>query len=190
MGIFSRNKAGATEAPVELAPDAEPTTAGRQRKDAPTPTRKEAEAARRERVNPSLSPKEAKARKAKLERQDRARAMQAREASPEKALMRDWIDARRNLGEFLLPSLIVLLALQFLASVIPEMVLISTFLMYAFIGVVIIDIVLMWRGFKKVANRKLSHPNFRGLVMYGAMRATQIRRFRMPAPQVERGHTF
>ena len=163
---------------------------GRGRKSGPTPTRREAELARRQRVNPMLSPKEAKRRQRQAQSQERAKAMEAREKTPEKSLLRDWVDARRNIGEFLLPSLVVLLALQFLASAVPDMVWISTIAMYVFIAIVVIDIAMMWRGYRRLLTRK--HPNAspKGLLMYGAMRATQIRRFRTPAPQVDRGHKF
>ena len=58
------------------------------------------------------------------------------------------------------------------------------------IGIVIIDIVVMWRGYKQLLARKLPKASTKGLFMYGAMRTTQIRRFRTPGPAVERGHKF
>ena len=184
MALFRRNPAPTAEPePVVVSDDERGTS----RKAGPTPTRRAAEAARRERVNPSLSPKQARALRARQQRQERAKAMEAREATPEKQLLRNWVDARRNLGEFLLPSLVVLLALQFLSTLVPDMIWISTVVMYVFIGVVILDIVLMWRGFRKLLARKMPNGNPKGLLMYGAMRATQIRRFRMPPAQVERG---
>lgn len=185
VALFRRNSGPTTEPePVAVADD---ERAGVGRKVGPTPTRRAAEAARRERVNPSLSPKQARALRARQQRQERAKAMEAREATPEKQLLRNWVDSRRNLGEFLLPSLVVLLALQFLSSLVPDMIWISTVVMYVFIGVVILDIVMMWRGFRKLLARRMPNGNPKGLLMHGAMRATQIRRFRMPPAQVERG---
>ena len=46
--------------------------------------------------------------------------MSAREQAPEKALMRDYVDSRFNLGEFLLPSVVVLLAVTILGSYWPQ----------------------------------------------------------------------
>lgn len=190
MGLFGNRKQD-VDVPGVTEPPAEPSTpAGRQKKAAPTPSRREAELARRQRTNPVLSPKEARRREAAARRADRAKAMDAVENRPERSLLRDWVDARRNLGEFLLPSLVVLLALQFLSTVVPDLQWIAVVLMYSFIGVVIIDIAFMWRGFKKLLVRKSLKGSTRGLLMYGAMRATQIRRFRTPAPAVERGHKF
>ena len=78
------------------------------KKDRPTPTRKEAEAARRQRVTPDAdTKKEARAEAAGRTGPSGLRAMSARERAPEKALMRDYIDSRRNLGEYLLPSVVV-----------------------------------------------------------------------------------
>ncbi len=176
-----------TDVPSEVS---EPESREPQRKNAPTPTRKQAEAARRERVNPMLSPKEAKRRQRRLQAEERNKRMEAQEQAPAKVLLRDWVDSKRRLGEFLLPSLVVLLALQFTASIIPDMVWISTGLMYAFILAVVVDVTLMWRGYKRLLERKSPGASTRGLLMYGAMRATQIRRFRMPPPVVERGHQF
>lgn len=192
MGLFGNRKQDVDVPGVTEAPEPEPVAApaGRQKKEGPTPSRRQAEEARRQRVNPVLSPKEAKRREAAARRTERAKAMDAVENRPERALLRDWVDARRSLGEYLLPSLVILLALQFLSTVVPDLQWIAVVLMYAFIGIVIIDVVVMWRGYKKLLARKLPKASTKGLLMYGAMRTTQIRRFRTPAPAVERGHKF
>jgi len=136
------------------APEPEPTpevgtAAGRARKDRPTPSRKEAEAARRQRVTRTMTKKQARAEQARASRASRMRSMNVRESVPEKALIRDYIDARFSLGEFLLPSLVVILALTFLATVVPLVTTIATIVMYLFILLVILDALMMWRGFKR-----------------------------------------
>jgi hypothetical protein len=118
------------------------------------------------------------------------KAVNAREAAPEKALLRDYIDARFNLGEFLLPSLVVILALTFVSQSIPRVSVISTGVMYLFLLAVIADSALMWRGFKKLLAARLPKASTRGLLMYGVNRAIQIRRFRMPPTRVKRGQSF
>jgi hypothetical protein len=163
---------------------------GRAKKAGPTPSRKEAEAARRQRVTRTLSKKEARAEATRQSRTQRLRAVSAREAAPEKALMRDYIDARRSLGEFLLPSLVIILAASFLNTVWPGVTLLSTLAMYLFILLVLVDCFLMWRGFKKVLARRMPNASTRGLAMYGMNRAIQIRRFRMPPPRIKRGEAF
>jgi hypothetical protein len=119
------------------------------------------------------------------------RTISARDNTPEKALLRDYVDSRFNLGEFLLPSLVVILALTFLSqSVGPRVSIISTLAMYLFILGVIVDTAIMWRGFKKLLAARLPKASPRGLLMYGMNRGIQIRRFRTPPPRIKRGQSF
>jgi hypothetical protein len=185
VALFRRSAPDEPAPPEPVAPAAPGA-----KKDRPTPTRKEAEAARRQRVTRTLSKKEARAESSRYARAERMKAINAREAVPEKALLRDYIDARFNLGEFLLPSLVVILALTFVSQSIPRVSVISTGVMYLFLLAVIADSALMWRGFKKLLAVRLPKASTRGLLMYGVNRAIQIRRFRMPAPRVKRGQSF
>jgi len=110
--------------------------------------------------------------------------------TPEKILLRDYVDARFSIGEFLLPSLVVILASTFLGAAFPRITLIATAAMYLYILLVILDGVLMWRGFKKVLAARIPGASPRGLAMYGMNRCIQIRRFRMPPPRLKRGDPF
>ena len=185
MALFRRNSQPATPEPtttLESAPSG--------KKDRPTPTRKEAEAARRQRMNTTLSKKQSRAAASRQSRSERMKTISAREAVPEKVLMRDYIDARFNLGEFLLPSVVVILAVTLLGSYWPAVTLIATMAMYLFIIGVFVDGYLMWRGFKKVLAKRLPKASPKGLLLYGMTRSTQIRRFRSPAPRIRRGETY
>ena len=127
------------------------------------------------------------------EREARAQRMKAtniREGAPEKVLMRDYIDARFNLGEFLLPSVVVILAVTVLGQYVPLVATLATGVMYLFILAVLLDGFIMWRGFKKVLAARLPKASPKGLLMYGMTRSTQIRRFRMPAPRIKRGEAY
>ena len=104
--------------------------------------------------------------------------------------MRDYVDARFNLGEFLLPSLVVILAGSFMSQVWPPITLIATLVMYIYIILVLVDGFLMWRGFKKVLAERLPKASPKGLLMYGMNRCIQIRRFRMPPPRLKRGESY
>ena len=76
--------------------------------------------------------------------------------------MRDYIDTRFSLGEFLLPSLVVILALSFLTAVYPTVSAITTIVMYVFILAVLVDCYFLWRGFKRVlADRLPGRPDQR-----------------------------
>ena len=189
MALFRRNK---SQDPESEPDDGLPTTiaeSGR-KKSGPTPSRREAEALRRQRVTRQLSPKEARKENAAKNRVERMRSLNAREATPEKALMRDYIDARFSVGEFLLPSLVIILALSFLNSVWPAMTLFATITMYVYILAVLDDGFIMWRGFKRVLAERLPRVSPKGLLMYGMNRMIQIRRFRIPAPRIKRGDAY
>ena len=185
MALFRRNNETVTPEPATTV---EPGPSGK--KDRPTPTRKEAEAARRQRMTTTLSKKEARAASSRQSRAQRMKAISAREAVPEKALMRDYVDARFNLGEFLLPAVVVILAVTLLGSYWPSVTIISTLAMYMFIVGVFVDGYLMWRGFKKVLAARLPKASPKGLLLYGMTRSTQIRRFRSPPPRIKRGEAY
>ena len=189
MALFRRT--GSKPLEPEPTPPQAPGTLGPARKDRPTPSRREAEAARRQRVNRTLTKKEARAESARQARTQRMKAVSARDNVPEKALMRDYIDARFSLGELLLPSLLLILVLSFIGARFPALYGYTIVLMYTFILAVLFDaLVLMWRGFKKVLAQRLPNAPTRGLLMYGMNRCIQIRRFRMPAPRIKRGEAY
>ncbi len=186
MALFRRKP----EPVVEPEPAPPTTVAPGTKKARPTPTRKEAEAARRQRVRQQMTSRQARQAAARKARADRMRTLAERDQAPEKALMRDYIDARLNLGEFLLPSVVVILAITLLGSYFPNVAIFTTLLMYLFILAVFVDGYLMWRGFKKVLAQRYPNAPTRGLLMYGMTRSTQIRRFRLPSPRLKRGDTY
>jgi hypothetical protein len=190
VALFGRKSE--PEEPETPAPLVEEVGGGSQtaKKGRATPSRKESEEARRQRVTRTMTKKEARAETSRQNRIERAKAVNAREAVPEKTLMRDYVDSRFSIGEFLLPSLVVILALTFLSTTIPQIAVISTFVMYAFILLVLFDGFLMWRGFKKVLAVRLPKASTKGLLMYGMNRTIQLRRFRLPAPRIKRGEKY
>lgn len=169
-------------------PLGEPAVRGR--KSGPTPTRKQAEAARRERLNPTMTKKQARQKQSSTNRSQRLSTMRATDNTPERALLRDHIDAHRRLGEFLLPGLLLILGLTLAQSVWPPATIVSMILMYAYIVLVILDIALMWRGYKKLHAERIPNTPLRGLLMYGSNRCIQMRRLRMPRPRIERGASY
>jgi hypothetical protein len=160
------------------------------RKPGPTPSRKEAEAARRQRVTQTYSKKESRALASRQNRSERMRALAARDNTPEKALMRDYVDARFSIGEILLPALVLILATSFLNTIFPRAAVIGTVVMYAYVLAVLADLFFMWRGYKKVLAARLPGSSTKGLAFYGANRAIQIRRFRIPQPRIKRGEKY
>ena len=186
MALFRRSTTTEPEAAAPAPEVRDPSG----RKSGPTPSRKEAEAARRQRVTQTYSKREARQLNARQNRSERMRALAARDSTPEKALMRDYVDHRFSIGEILLPALVLILALSFLNTLFPQAAVFGTVLMYVYVLAVLVDLFLMWRGFKKVLAKRIPGASTRGLAFYGANRAIQIRRFRIPPPRIKRGEAY
>lgn len=157
------------------------------KKAAPTRTRKQAEAERMEKLHPTLSPKEQ--RKADRAARSNARldAFEKQEASPERRLLRDYVDSRWTINEFMLPGMILIMAATMFTT---SNLALSTYIalgLWVLMGLAIINTWFMWNGFKKVLEERLPGTDKRGLLMYMFNRALMIRRFRRPAPVVPRG---
>lgn len=159
------------------------------KKDRPTPTRAESEAARINRINPKLTPKEQRAADRAARREKNAESYAKAEEEPTRVLLRDYIDSRWSLNEFIFPIMLVLFALVMGLSTTPIAQYASLAVMVLFVGW-IGNTWWMWRGFKAEAKQRLKNPQFRGLLMYGNARMMNIRRFRRPAPRINRGDDY
>jgi len=189
--VFGRSKT--TEQPQ--APTLErPAREGA--KNRPTPKRRQQEAARKRplvvtdrkaaREVDKLKRREAqlKQRQAMVSGDDAH--LPARDKGPVRRFIRDYVDARRNLGEFMLPVMVLVLALSFIPS--PYVFVFVSVGVYGLLGAAALDSWLMWRRLKKVLVAKFGEDKVgRGLAMYAVMRGFQIRRSRMPRPMVKRG---
>lgn len=179
----------------EAAPVAEAAPERPGAKNRPTPTRKEAEAANKRPLVPTDRKAAAKAQRAAM-RDARVKERQAqftgdeshlpaRDKGPERRYIRDYVDARWSVGEFLLPIMLVVLVLSFVRQSMIQLVVFL--LVYGLIIVAAIDCAIMWRRIKKGLQATLGHGASKGSLMYAVMRAFQIRRSRLPRPQVARG---
>lgn len=164
-------------------------------KGKPTPTRKEAEQARKERVRPALTRRESVRRQREHVRSERGRARQAmmagderylppRDKGPERRFVRDYVDSRRTLAEFFLPTILIVLLLSLIRS--PQIQLLSTLLWLGTLVLVMIDLAVI-AGRVKRGVRKRFPDDERGHVFYAIARATQMRRLRLPKPTVKPG---
>lgn len=190
--MFGRNKTLNEQQADEAAERAQREGA----KNRPTPKRRDQEAARKRplvvtdrkvaRQEDKLKRREAAARtRAAMLTGDDAH-LPTRDKGPERRFIRDHVDARWNLGEFMLPVMLVVLALSFVRT---SWALAIVFVMvYGLLGLAIIDAVVMWRGLKKKLVARFGADGVpRGGAMYAVMRAFQMRRSRMPRPLVKRG---
>jgi hypothetical protein len=101
-------------------------------------------------------------------------------------LVRDVVDARRNVGSLFLVVAFASLIGNFVPSVAVKTY--AMFLLMGFFVLLIVDSVVLGRRIKKkVAERFPEARTSRGLVWYGVSRATMIRRWRFPKPAVPLG---
>ena len=58
------------------------------------------------------------------------------------------------------------------------------------IAVMVADVVLMWRSYKRLLAERHPGTPLRGLLMYGFNRQMTFRRWRRPAPRIKRGEAY
>ncbi|HEY3534692.1 MAG TPA: DUF3043 domain-containing protein [Pedococcus sp.] len=165
-------------------------------KNRPTPKRRDQEAARK-RPLVETDRKAARDRDRLARREAMAQQRQAmvtgddthlppRDKGPVRRYVRDFVDARWNVGEFLLPVMIVVLALSFIR--LPWAFAVVSIGVYGLLVAAAVDAFVMWRGLRKRLEARFGADKLgRGLGMYAAMRGFQMRRMRMPRPLVKRG---
>src|SRR5690606_13262124 len=121
------------------APQPDGAAAPAPRKGRPTPTRKEAEAARRRPLVTNRKQDVQRSRARDKERREREyqamltgseRDMPPRDKGPVRRWVRDYIDARRNPGEYFLPVSIVVVMATFFTANRPELALIIIGILY------------------------------------------------------------
>ena len=185
-------KAAAKTAPTApaAAPEAEQPTApaGIRKKQGATPSRKAAEAARMERLHPTLSPKEQRRADARAKSAARMDSWSRIEQSPERQLLRDYVDTRWTVAEFMLPLMILLMALSMISiQAAPQISYYVTLALWPLMIMAIINVAIMWRGFKKLLAERHPGASTKGLLMYMMNRSIMLRRFRQPGPRIKRG---
>jgi hypothetical protein len=117
------------------------------------------------------------------------RYLPARDKGPVRRWTRDYIDSRRSLGEYLvwlaLSSLVLMMVLY---RTVPVLAALLMLMMYLLVFAFIFDAVLRGRRLKKALIAKFGLDKLPpGSVWYGVNRSFQMRRTRMPNPQVARG---
>ena len=191
---------GRKKTPKESTPSAVTYAERPGAKNRPTPSRREQETANKR----PLVPKDRKA--AAGQSRDAARvarakqraalmsgdesALPARDKGPIKRFIRDTVDTRWNIGEFMLPVMFIVLALTFLPFFFKSSASWATLMVFGLVyGLVIasaVDAIVMWRRTKAKIFARFGQAPPRGSVMYAVMRTFQMRRSRLPRPQVQR----
>jgi Protein of unknown function (DUF3043) len=165
-------------------------------KGRPTPKRSVAQTQRRSVANTPMTRKEAarrqrEARREQLERQRQAlatgdeRYLPARDKGAVRRFARDFVDARYNMAEFFVPLAVVILILSMVR--VGSVQSIALLLWLVVIVCIVLDSVVTAIRIRRRLAERFPNESTRGAVAYALMRSLQIRRMRMPKPQVKRG---
>ncbi len=164
-------------------------------KGQPTPSRKQQEALNKRPLVPGdrkLAAKQARGKAA--EARDRARLGMAagddrflpqRERGPQKRYVRDYVDARFNVGEFMIPIMFLVILLTFFPD--PMVQTYGIVALWAFFLVAVVDGVILGFTLTRKVKAKFGESKAERVRWYAAMRALQLRPMRLPKPQVKRG---
>jgi DUF3043 family protein len=183
--------------PTDPAVEAQEELDVAQGKGRATPKRKEAEAARKKRMTPPRNKREASALHRERVKEQRGKQREAlagagddrylptRDQGPVKKLIRNYIDSRRTIGEFLIPVFLVM----FLASIVLSSIT-QYFGTVAWVAVLVLlglDSIRVMRGLRKEITERFGAAEARGITMYALMRSWQMRRLRLPKATVRPG---
>jgi hypothetical protein len=182
--LFRKSKAITEPAPEVDKP---------QGKGRPTPSRKEAEAARRERAKAGMDKKAAKRllRERQGQRNQQMREgmkrgeekyLMPRDQGPVRRYIRDWVDARLSFTEFILPMLIIIMVLGYAGFT-----QLTATLQTMMIFLVLLD--LFWTNFRLRRDLRVKFPeeSHKGAFFYAVLRSLQLRFMRLPKPRVKIG---
>lgn len=187
---FKKDKEEAQK-PVE---DGKSSTTGKGR---PTPKMKQAQAKNLRPLVPEdrkASIKAAKERQRKREDQE-YEAMRTGDISrmpkaerlPWRVYIRDYVDARHNLGEYFIPvAVVTLIGSMLVTAVGPALSVPLMIALYVYLIAVLIDVAIMWHKLKKKLIEKYGEASVaKGSRSgtYAWSRAIQVRRWRLPKPR-------
>lgn len=198
LGFVFRSRAKEEKAPADRAgmTDSKQTRDPQAPKGRPTPKRSEAQSQRRSVANTTLTRKDAAKRqrderRVAMDRQRQAlasgdeRYLPARDKGPVRKFARDWIDSRFNVAEFFLPMAVVILVLSMVR--VGALQSIALLLWLIVIVLIVLDAVVSAVRLRKRLAERFPDQNTKGAVRYALMRSLQMRRLRLPKPQVKRG---
>lgn len=164
-------------------------------KGRPTPSRRDREAARKRPLVPSdrkEAARQARAQSSAAREKARLgmaqgddRYLTVRDRGPQRRFVRDYVDARYNVGELMIPIMLVVIVLTFIPN--PAFQVYGILVLWAFFIVAVIDAILLGVLVRRrLADKYGADKVERGVRWYAAMRAMQLRVIRLPKPQVKR----
>ena len=198
--MFRRTKT-ASETPAQSPADrgVDDGSETTQKKGRPTPSRREAEAARKARAKvPRTRKEQAAARRlARTESSGKMRQamktgddryLPARDQGPVRKFIRDYIDSSFWMLELMLPAMVVFLVFGYSGN--------ATLASYANLALPAMLLVVLFEAFRmrgklrKELTRRFPDDSQKGATTYAVMRALQVRFLRMPKPQVKVGQAL
>ena len=176
-------------------------------KGRPTPKRKQAEARNLRPLVPKDRKASRKAAKARIRAREDAQYeamrtgdidhMPKSERLPWRIYIRDYVDARFNLLEWIFPAIILMFVATLMGMFVgpkyyATFTMVVTILLYGYLIVALVDTWLMWRKLKRLLIDKFGERSVaKGSrsASYAWQRAMMVRRWRVPKPsQSKRGH--
>lgn len=163
-------------------------------KGRPTPTRKEREAANLRPLVPNDRKEAKKNANAKMAvEREKARVglaagderyLPIRDRGPQKKFVRDFVDARFSIGEYIIPVMFVFIIVSFMSNT--TIASYSIFVLWGVLLVAVVDCIILGTRITRKLTAKYGSAE-KGVKWYAAMRALQMRFLRLPKPQVKRG---
>ena len=190
--MLSRKKTESEPVSDPVVQTTEPQVPGK--KGRPTPKRRDQEAANR---RPLVADTKSMTREEKTRRKlERAKVREGmlrgedkylgqRDRGPYKRYLRDAVDRRWNIGEILLPVMLIILAASLVDISGVQLLMFAA--AYALIFFGLVDSVLLWRRTKAKAIEVFGEEPPRGSASYVVLRAFQMRMSRVPRPAIQRG---
>ena len=190
---------GGTEPTPSTEPHPDPNDP-RAPKGRATPSRKEAEAARKQGLRASSRGRKTKegkkaSREADREARSRQRAgmmvgderyMPARDRGANRRFVRNFVDARFTIAEYFIFIAIAVLLLGFVQN--PAIQSFVSLAFFAVTALIVIDTAILLIQMNIRAKKEFpDKSDRRGLMLYAVMRTLQLRRLRLPSPMVTRG---
>jgi Protein of unknown function (DUF3043) len=165
-------------------------------KGRPTPKRSEAEKRRRQPFAAPADRKAAAQQSRSRDRGERSRKMDAmrrgeswalprKDQGPVRALARDYVDSRRSVSEYYMFGVVVLIVLLFVPTLRKSLAV--DYAVLVMLLVIVTEASVVGRRVVRLAQQRFPGESTRGVKMYAAIRGTQFRRLRMPAPRVKPG---
>ncbi len=198
LGFVFRSRAKEEKAPADKAQvtDSKQTRDPQAPKGRPTPKRSEAQTQRRSVAQTPTTRKEAAKRqrderRVQMEKQRQAlangdeRYLPARDKGPVRKFARDFVDSRFCVAEFFLPMAVVILVLSMVR--VGSLQNIALLLWLVVIVMIVVDSIGIAIRLKKQLAARFPDVPKKGAVAYALMRTLQMRRLRLPKPQVKRG---